>query len=78
MHETSGVVRPAVTAYLKGNPMTAKDIAAMRAYLTVWIFAPEFVRDGVGALRQTVEGLINRETIEDCLALARKEWISPI
>jgi hypothetical protein len=54
MYDTSGVMRPAVTAYLKGKPMTAKDIAAMRIYLRVWIFAPEFDGgEGVEALRQT-------------------------
>jgi hypothetical protein len=78
MYETSGIVRPAVKAYLEGKPMTAKDIAAMRTYLTVWIFAPEFVGDGIEALRQAVDGLISREAIEDWLALARKEWISPL
>lgn len=42
MYETSGVLRPGVKAYLKGKPMKAKEIAAVRAYLRVWIFAPEF------------------------------------
>jgi hypothetical protein len=78
MYETSGVLRPAVTAYLKGKPMTAKDIAAMRTYLRVWIFAPEFDGEGVEALRQMVDGLASREAIEDWLATARKEWVSPL
>ena len=78
MYETSGVLRPAVRAYLKGKPMTAKDIVAMRTYLRVWIFAPEFDGEGVEALRQTVDGLDNREAIEDWLASARKEWVSPL
>jgi hypothetical protein len=78
MYETSGVLRPAVTAYLKGKPMTAKDIAAIRAYLRVWVFAPEFDGDGVEALRQTVDRLASREAIEDWLAMARKEWVSPL
>jgi hypothetical protein len=30
MYETSGGLRPAVGAYLKGKPMTAKGIAAIR------------------------------------------------
>jgi hypothetical protein len=78
MYETSGLMRPAVKAYVKGKPMTAKDIAAMRIYLRVWIFAPEFVGDGVEALRKEVDGLNSREAIEDWIALARKEWISPV
>jgi hypothetical protein len=78
MYDTSGVLRPALSAYLKGKPMTAKHIAAFRVYLRVWIFAPEFVGDGVEALRQAVDGLASREAIEDWLAMARKEWISPL
>jgi hypothetical protein len=78
MYETSGVLRPAVRAYLKGKPMTAKNIAAIRTYLRLWVFAPEFDGDGVEALRQAVDGLASREAIEDWLTLARKEWISPL
>jgi hypothetical protein len=44
----------------------------------VWIFAPEFDDDGVEALRQAVDGLASREAIEEWLAMARKEWISPL
>jgi hypothetical protein len=58
--------------------MTAKDIAAIRTYLRVWVFAPEFDGNGVEALRQTVDELASREAIEDWLAAARKEWVSPL
>jgi hypothetical protein len=78
MYETSSVLRPAVKAYLKGKPMEAKEIAAVRAYLRVWIFAPAFDDEGVEALRQSVDGLTSRKAIEDWLALARKEWVSPV
>jgi hypothetical protein len=78
MYETSGVLHPAVRAYHKGKPMTAKDIAAIRAYLRVWIFAPEFAGDGVEVLRQAVDGLTSRKAIDDWLAIAREEWISPL
>jgi hypothetical protein len=78
MYDTSGVLRPAVRAYLKGKPLTAKDIAAIRTYFTVWVFAPEFDGGGVEALRQTVDGLASRGAIDDWLAMARKEWVSPL
>jgi hypothetical protein len=78
MYDTSGVLRPAVRAYLNGRPMTAKNIAAIRTYLRVWIFAPEFDGEGVEKLRQAVDGLASREAIEEWLAMARKEWISPL
>jgi hypothetical protein len=58
--QTSGVLRPAIRAYLKGKPMTAKGIAAIRTQLRMWVFAPEFDGDGVEALRQTVDGLASR------------------
>jgi hypothetical protein len=79
MYDTSAVLRPALGAYLKGKPMTAKHIAAFRVYLRVWIFAPEFdLADGVETLRQEVDGLASREAIEEWLAMARREWISPL
>jgi hypothetical protein len=59
-NETSGILRPAVRAYLKGKPMTAKDIAAVRTYLRVWISGPEFDGEDVESLRQTVDGLASR------------------
>lgn len=39
MDETSGVLRPAVEAYLHGRDMTPEEIVAMRAYLRQWIMA---------------------------------------
>jgi hypothetical protein len=44
----------------------------------VWIYALEFVGEGVEALRQGVDGLTSRKAIEDWLTTARKEWISPL
>jgi hypothetical protein len=40
LHESSGVPRPAVEAYLAGEPMAEAQIAAMRAYLRQWIGSP--------------------------------------
>lgn len=40
MHETSGVLAPAVTAYLEGGALTLKQIGIMRAYLRQWIMWP--------------------------------------
>ena len=44
----------------------------------MWIFAPEFDGEDIKSLRQKVDGLASREAIEDWLAMARKEWISPL
>ena len=37
MNETSGVLRPAIEAYLLEKDMTAQQIAAMRAYIRQWM-----------------------------------------
>jgi hypothetical protein len=39
-HETSGVLKPVVAAYLEGAKMTAKQIRLMRLYLKQWIDSP--------------------------------------
>jgi hypothetical protein len=39
MHETSGVLRPAIEAYLAGGAMSPQHITVMRAYLRQWIMA---------------------------------------
>ncbi|MEI9971101.1 MAG: hypothetical protein WDO73_03055 [Ignavibacteriota bacterium] len=40
MYETSGVLRPAIEAYLHNRPMTVGQIALMRVYLRQWIMSP--------------------------------------
>jgi hypothetical protein len=78
MHETSGVLRPAVTAYLAGRPMSDSHIAAMRAYLRQWIGAPVWIGPAVERLRGTVDGLTSREAIERWLEAAEREGIDPL
>ena len=77
MHETSGVLRPAVEAYLSGRPMTEDQIAAMRAYLRRWIYAPGW--DGeIDELRERIEGLISRKAITAWLDDAGAIGIDPL
>lgn len=57
MNETSGVLRPAVEAYLKGEMMTGEQIAAMRAYLRQWINGTWMECDTLTMLRESVEHL---------------------
>ena len=78
MHETTGVLRPAVEAYLHDEPMTATDIAAMRAYLRQWIAAPAWRSEAVGVLRQAIDQLTSREAIDEWLELALDEGIDPL
>lgn len=72
MHETSGVLRPAIEAYLHGRPLTGEDVATLRAYLRQWIMAPAWDANpfadreaGVqlARLRQRVDGLDCRRAI---------------
>jgi hypothetical protein len=71
IHETTGVLRPAVIAYFHGC-MTPEHIAALRAYLRQWIGAPvwdanphmgEVERAWLAAMRAAVDELTTREAI---------------
>jgi hypothetical protein len=62
MFETSGVLRPAVMAYLKGDPLSDDQIAALRAYFRQWVKG--FHGPEVEELSLDVDGLISRETID--------------
>ena len=71
MHETTGTLRPAVEAYLHHRPMTATEIAAMRA-ATVWFGA------GVADLRRRIAALTTREAITAWLDDAISIGIDPL
>ena len=71
MHETTGVLRPAVEAYLHHQPLTGAQIAALRAYCRQWIElfeppegAPEAAHRVIDRLRAMVDGLVDREAID--------------
>jgi len=78
MHETSGVLRPAVEAYLNGEPMTKEQITAMRAYLRQWIWAPGWIGREVRFLRKAIDDLRSREAIASWLAIAGDAGIDPL
>jgi len=78
MNETSGVLRPAVEAYLKGEPMTREQIAAMRAYLRQWMASPDWRGRRVAFLRRAIDDLTSREAIASWLAIADEEGIDPL
>lgn len=78
MHETSGVLRPAVEAYLQNHPLHAEHIASLRAYLRQWIAAPEWTGEGVDDLRSRIDKLISRTAISRWLADALELGIDPL
>jgi hypothetical protein len=78
MHETTGVLRPAVEAYLHHRQMTAAQIAAMRAYLRQWISAPCWRGDDVAQLRERIDALTTMKTIAAWLDDAADLGIDPL
>jgi hypothetical protein len=64
MHETSGVLRPAVERYLRGERLSLRDIGALRAYLRQWITKGDFRGPEIAGLRNMVDSLTSREQIE--------------
>ena len=78
MYETSGVLRPAVEAYLAGGAMTPLQIAAMRAYFRQWI-AADFAGPMVDRLRADIDGLTTRAALRRWLRTAAiLEGIDPL
>ena len=87
MHETSGVLRPAVEAYLAGGKMTPEQIAAMRAYLRQWIMSPvwdenphasEGHQQWLAMQRRLIDCLTSRPTIEAWIAGAVQMGMDPL
>jgi hypothetical protein len=78
MYETSGVLRPAVEAYLNHEPTSGEQIAALRAYPRQWVAAPWPPGPGIERLRATIDTLGSRETINDWMDDALAEGIDPL
>ena len=77
-NETTGVLRPAVEAYLRGGPMSDDQVSAMRAYLRQWIAAPVWHGAMVDVLRTQIEALDSRDEIDRWLERAEGEGIDPL
>ena len=78
MNEISGVLRPAVEAYLAGGPMTGEQIAAVRAYLRQWIAADGFIGPAVVSLRETVGEIASRADVAAWLSFAVEAGCDPL
>jgi hypothetical protein len=87
MHETSGVLRPVVEAYLRGEPLNPEQIAVMRAYLRQWVMSEvwgqnphmdDAERAWLASLRATVEGLTSRDGIKYWLDRATEGGMDPL
>jgi hypothetical protein len=78
INETSGVLRPAIVAYLREQPLSEAHVSAIRAYLRQWIAAEVWVGYGVGVLRRQIDQLDSREAIHAWLDDALKLDIDPL
>jgi hypothetical protein len=86
MNETTGVLRPAVMAYLEGVMMSDKQVAAVRAYLRQWIMSdmwdqnpsidPE-ARQWLRGLRSRIDGLVDEDSIRKWARDALEGGIDP-
>jgi hypothetical protein len=78
MNEQSGVLRPAIEAYLHDKHMTPIQVATVRAYLRQWISAPAWKGPMIDVLRTAVEEIIERDDITRWLARAESCGIDPL
>ena len=76
--ETSGVLQPAVEAYLRDQAMTPEQIAAMRAYLRQWIEKGNWLGPSVGDLKAKARRIQTQADIYDWIYLALREGIDPL
>lgn len=87
INETSGVLRPAVEAYLAGDPLSDVEIAALRAYFRQWITSSVWDANPyvdvdttawLAGLRAGIDGLTSRKAIEDWLDEAVAGGMDPL
>jgi len=78
-NETSGVLAPAIEAYLQHRLMTDEQIAAMRAYLRQWIMAGDWLGGAdIDELRAGLDGLTSRAALDRWLDAALDLGIDPL
>ncbi len=77
MDESTGVLRPAVEAYLRGEPLLLQQVAAIRAYLRQWIACPMWTGPEVEGLRDSIDSLTNQAQIRAWAGRATTAGIDP-
>jgi hypothetical protein len=78
MHETSGVLKPVIEAYLNGEELNVQQISLLRAYLRQWIDSPCWRGPKIDPLRRQVRNLQTRDDIDHWLEQALEEGIDPL
>ena len=67
MHETSGVLRPVVEAYLHGRALNDAEIGIMRKYLYQWVTLGDWREPSVPALTAAIADARTREDLNECI-----------
>jgi hypothetical protein len=87
VYETSGVLRPAIEAYLNDEPLTEQHIAALRAYCRQWISSDVWdlnphmdgeERAWLVEMRAAVDTLTTRAAISRWLERAADAGMDPL
>jgi hypothetical protein len=78
MSETSGVLRPVVERWLNGRPLTAPELATMRAYLRQWMAPDCWQGPDVADLRARVDLIHSNGDLSRWLTDAAEAGIDPL
>jgi hypothetical protein len=78
MNETTGVLRPVIEKYLRGDALDGAECATMRAYCRQWIMADGFVGEDVMALRREVHTLTNNAAVRTWMEKAFEANVDPL
>ena len=78
MDETSGMLRPVVLAYLRGDDLTVYQVSIIRAYLRQWIAGSRWRGEGIARLRSQLNRMHTRRQVEEWLDLALEQGIDPL
>ena len=76
--ETSGVLQPAVEAYLRDQAMTPEQISAMRDYLRQWIDNGNWLGPSIGDLKAMARRIKTQADIHEWIYRAELEGIDPL
>lgn len=87
MKETGGELGPAVERYIKGEDLSVRDLALIRAYLRQWVDSPAWDANPAATdlsqrrltqLRGKVFGAATKEQIDDCIHMAVDMGMDPL
>jgi hypothetical protein len=79
MYETSGVLKPAVEAYLNAKRLSGREVALLKLYLWQWVNSPVWAPSGaLEALRLRVAAIANGDDVDLAVAAAEELGMDPL